>query len=195
MALFINVDPVPPRWYSRRVYRGWQFGYSGGTKNDFMIDVEVARWRFVCYIGFKYPRNPSLRQERHEKWQKEQELARERANKPEPTVKRLWRSLRRAEASGYRMDSQQPKDHRPSPYARLVLATKHLLRFGFVAYDNYDEGRRKLAARASVPEPVHGNAAAPIERVVLHEEHQRAAPDHSHHKDPEAGELPKEPNA
>ncbi len=195
MALFINVDPVAPRWYRRKVYRGWQFGYSGGTKNDFMMDIEVAFWRFVCYIGFKYPMNPSPRQERHEQWRKEQERARERANNPGSAFKRFWRSIRTAQASPNRMDTQRPQDNKALAYARKFMGSKLFIRHVIAKIDRHHEGGRELAARPGIPGGLFRDAAAPIEGKLLHEEHQRTAPDHAHHQNPEGIGLPKEPNA
>lgn len=195
MALFINVDPVPPRWWKRKVYRGWQFGYSGGTKNDFMMDVEVARWRFVCYVGFKYPQNPSPRQERHEKWRKEQERARERANRPEPAFRRFWRSLRGAQASGYRVDQKQSThDHAPT-FAEQLLAAKRFLRLLDAKNDHHDKRRRQLAAWPGLSESVLRDATPPFKGVVLCEEHKRSAPADRNQKESETVGLPKEPNA
>ena len=193
MALFINVDPVPAKWWKRRVYRGWQFGYSGGTENDFMIDVEVAKWRFACYIGFKKVQNWSPGYERHLKWRKEQERARERANRPEPALKRIWRTIRGAKASGYRVDSQRPKDHKTPADSGLKLDAERFIRQCYPPDDDHHERRSELAARPSLPEPIPRDAAAPVEGKLLHEEHQGPAPDHHYQKEPEARGLSKEP--
>lgn len=195
MALFINVDPVPARWYKRPVYRGWQFGYSGGTQNDFMMDVEVARWRFVCYIGFKFPRNPSPRQERHEVWRKEQERARERANRPESAFKRFWRKVRRTQTPADRVDQKRSQDYQAPAASGLLLAAKRFLRFGHAPHDDHDQRRRQLAARPGLPKPISGNAAASIEGQLLRQVDQRPASEDDHHQDPEGRGLPKEPNA
>lgn len=188
MALFINVDPIPAKWWKRKVYRGWQFGYSGGTENDFMIDIEIAKWRFACYIGFKKVQNWAPGYEKHLKWRKEQEDARKRANKPE-SARHFFPRRWGYQTAANRMDQERSKnDHAPS-LARFVLAPIHQLRQLFFKNDYYDEDGFKLAARASLPEPIHGNAIAPVEGVVLHEEHQGQSPDHAHHQDPEPGEL------
>ncbi len=192
MALFINVDPVAPHWWKRKVYRGWQFGYSGGTKNDFIIDIEVARYRFVCYIGFKQPMNPSSRQARHAQWRKEEERARERANRPESAFKRFWRSLRGIKASGHRMDQKRTQNNKTPADAGLVLAGKRFLRFIYPAPDRDYKRGRQLAARAGLPKPIHRNAVAPIEGELLRQEYQGQPPKDDHLKDPEAGGLSRE---
>jgi hypothetical protein len=57
VALRITEDYQPPTWYKRKVWRGYQVGFAWPAKK-FMVDIEVAFWRFACYIGFKYPYNP-----------------------------------------------------------------------------------------------------------------------------------------
>lgn len=195
MALFINVDPVPAKWWKCKVYRGWQFGYSGGTENDFMIDIEVAKWRFVCYIGFKKVQNWAPGYERHLKLRKEQELARKRADKPEPAYKRFWGAIRGIKAPSNRVDQERAEINQALTNARLNLAAINIVRFRESTHDDHDQRGCELAAWAGLPKPISGDAAAPVEGELLHEEHQRPAPDHRHPEDPKTIGLPKEPNA
>ena len=195
MALFINVDPVPARWYWRRVLKGWQFGYSGGTENDFVIDIEVAKWRFVCFIGFKYVMNPSVRQERHEQWRKEEERVRRRANKSESFISKLFRGRWRNQAAGHRMDQKHSVYNHPSSLSRLVLAPKSFLRFVQLALDGDHQRGRQLAARHDLSEPIRGNAAASVQGVVLHPEHQGQTSDYHDPEEAETRRLPQEKNS
>lgn len=190
MALFINVDPVPARWYWRKVNRGYQFGYSGGTENDFVIDIEIAKWRFVCFIGFKYVRNPSPRQARHEQWRKEQEDARKRPNKLESAFKRLlpgWRN----QAACHRVGAQHPGDHDPHPFTRFVMARIHQLRFKHAPAHGNDQAGRELAARHDLPSAVRGDAITPQQRLLLHQKHQRQSSINNDPKNSIVVELPK----
>lgn len=189
MALFINEDPVAPRWWKRKVRGGWQFGYSGGTENDFMIDIEVAKWRFACYIGMKKVQNWAPGYEKHLKWRKEQEHARRSANKPEPAYKRFLNRWRNQSAAD-RMDKKHAGDHDASTLCGQLLASVRKLRQRIASHDHHDKDRVQLAARHGVSGPIHGIADAAIEGQLLHADHQGPAPDHAHHKDPEAGEFP-----
>jgi hypothetical protein len=188
LALFINVDPVPAKWWKRKVHRGWQFGYSGGTENDFMIDIEIAKWRFACYIGMKKVQNWAPGYEKHLKWRKEQEDARKRANKSE-SARPVLQGRRSYQATANRMDQKQSFFDHTSAFARFVVAPIRKLRLFFSKNDYYDQDGFKLATRPSLPEPIHGDAATPFKGVILYEEHQRKSPDDTHHKDPEAGGL------
>ena len=96
---------------------------------------------------------------------------------------------RRYQAAANRMDQEQSKHNYTSSIARFVMAAIRKLRFKFFAHDHYDQDGFKLAARPSLPEPIHRDATAPVEGVVLHQEHQGESPDHAHHQDPEIGEL------
>lgn len=188
MALFINVDPVAPRWWKRKVPGGWQFGYSGGTENDFMIDIEVAKWRFACYIGMKKVQNWAPGYEKHLKWRKEQEYARRSANKPESAYRQFF-NRRRNQTAANRMDQKYAKHHIAFALRGFIVVAVHKLRLWVTPHDCHHKDRVQLAARHGVPSAIHGNAITPIEGQLLHEEHQRPAPNHAHHKDSEAGEL------
>jgi hypothetical protein len=188
MALFINVDPVPAKWWKRKVHRGWQFGYSGGTENDFMIDIEIAKWRFVCYFGMKKVQNWAPGYEKHLKWRKEQEDARKRANKSE-SARNVLSGRRSYQATANRMDQEHPSFDHASAFARFVLAPVRKLRLFFSANDYYDQDGFKLATRPGVPEPIHRDAAAPVEGKLLLEEHQGPTPDHAHNQNSETGEF------
>lgn len=189
MALFINVDPVAPRWWKRKVHGGWQFGYSGGSDNDFMIDIEIAKWRFACYIGMKKVQNWAPGYEKHLKWRKEQENARKRANKPESAWNRIQRRWR-DKAAADRMVKKHAEHHNAFALRGFILASVHKLRFRIASHDHHDKDGVQLAARHGIPEPIHGITAPAIEGQLLHADHQRPAPNHAHHKDSEAGEFP-----
>ena len=191
MALFINVDPVPASWWKRKVHRGWQFGYSGGTENDFIIDIEIAKWRFACYIGFKKVQNWAPGYEKHLKWRKEQE----RARQPKPAgLKSFFRRWRTSSAAD-RVDQKRTVHDVSFAYAKLLLAAKRFIRFSKPSVDRDNKGRKQLAAWDGIPESVRRDAAASFERKLLHPEHQRQTSDDDNPKEAEARRLPKEPYA
>lgn len=190
MGLRITPDPVPAHWWRRKVYRGWQFGYSGGTENDFMIDVEVAKWRFACYIGFKRSQNAGPGYERWLERRRKEEIAWKRTDAAE-SAGNARPMGRDDQAACHRMDKKQPVHHQALAFARILMARIDQLRFSIFTINRHDQKRIELAARPSLPAGVRRDAAAPIEGKLLHQEHQRPASDHTHHQDPEASGFSK----
>lgn len=86
------------------------------------------------------------------------------------------------QAASDRMDPQHASFDYSLAAARLLLAPKHQLRFIVAENDYYNQGRSELAARDGLSEPVHRDAIASVEGVVLHEEHQGPASIDPHSK-------------